>query len=95
MQKPLSPYAGMLNAANEQYHGVCSINQNGEIAHAHKLAEIAIREQLVSTEQQAVAWANQEIQRLHANIQGDKIHRVARDELREEVRQQQGWVLQP
>jgi hypothetical protein len=94
MQKPLSPYAGMLNAANEQYHGVCSINQHGEINHAHKLAEIAMREQLVSTEQQAVAWANQEIQRLHANIEGDKIHRTARDELRAEA-QQPEWVFQP
>lgn len=84
MSHPLSPYAGMMNAGLQQYHGIRSINEHGEIEHARKLAEIAMREEIVSTQREAVAWANHEIERLYANLEKTDVHQVARAELKAE-----------
>lgn len=86
MKQKLPPYAGMMNAGLEQYHGIRSLNEHGEIEHARKLAEIALREERVSTQREAVAWANHEIERLHANLDKTDVHQVARAELKEEAR---------
>jgi hypothetical protein len=94
MKENLPPYAGMMNAGLEQYHGVCSLNEYGEIAHARKLAEIALREELVTTEREAVVWANHEVQRLHVILEKTKVHRMARTELKAEA-QQGDWSFQP
>jgi hypothetical protein len=95
MTEKMPPYTGMMNAGHEQYHGVCSLNEHGEITHARKLAEVALREKLVNTEQEAVAWANHEIGKLHSNIKKSKVHRIARMELRAEAKQQGEWSFQP
>lgn len=84
MAQHTSPYQGMLPAANDHYHGARSINEFGAIAHANKLAEIYLRERQVASEEEAVALANHEVQRLKKNSEGYQVNRLARQELRAE-----------
>lgn len=87
MAKHTSPYVGMFTAGNDHYHGMRSVNEFGAIAHAGKLAQVYLREGKASTEEEAVLLANKEVQRLRWNVEGFQAHRVARDELREELKQ--------
>lgn len=84
MAQHISPYEGMLPAANDHYHGSRSINEFGAIAHANKLAEIYLREGQVASEEDAVALANHEVQRLKKNSERYQVNRLARQELRAE-----------
>ncbi|MCY1394935.1 hypothetical protein D9M71_98630 [compost metagenome] len=86
MAQHTSPYQGMLTAANDHYHGARSINEFGAIAHANKLAEIYLREGQVASEEEAVALASHEVQRLMKNSEGYQANRLARQELRAERR---------
>ncbi len=87
MSKHISPYTGMYTSANDHYHGMRSIHEFGAIAHASKLAQVYLREGQASNEKEAVLLANKEIQRLHDNTEGFQAHRMARDELRDELQQ--------
>lgn len=86
MAQHTSPYQGMLPAANDHYHGAKSIDEFGAIAHANKLAEIYLRDGLAASEEDAVALANHEVQRLKRNPEGYQVNRLARQELRAERR---------
>ena len=79
-----SPYTGMLSSANDHYHGMKSINENGAIDHARKLAQIYLREGKASSPGEAVSLANRELQRLEENHRGEQINRQARAELESE-----------
>lgn len=84
MSCPKSAYSGMFNSANDHYHGVKSINENGVIDHARKLAQIYLREGKATSPQEAVSFASREIQRLEENSCGEQINRQARMELEAE-----------
>ncbi|MEH6500307.1 MAG: hypothetical protein V7751_13030 [Pseudoalteromonas distincta] len=84
MSPKKSPYTGMLSSANDHYHGVRSINENGAIDHARKLAQIYLREGKATSSQEAVSLANREVQRLEENSRGEQINRQARIELETE-----------
>ncbi|MCQ2991894.1 hypothetical protein NLO72_22065 [Pseudomonas tremae] len=51
-----SPYPGMLSSANDHYHGMKSIIENGEIDHARKLAQIYLRQGIALSPGDAVSW---------------------------------------
>uniref|UniRef100_UPI00048E7C2C hypothetical protein n=1 Tax=Halopseudomonas pelagia TaxID=553151 RepID=UPI00048E7C2C len=61
-----------------------SINENGAIDHARKLAQIYLREGKATSSQEAVSLANREVQRLEENSRGEQINRQARIELETE-----------
>ena len=84
MSTEKSPYTGMLNSAKDHYHGMKSINENGAIEHARKLAQIYLREGKASSPGEAVSLANRELQRLEENHRGEHINRQARAELKAE-----------
>ncbi len=81
--KPNS-YAGIYTAGNNHYHGVKSIEEYGALAHAHRLAQILLREGKVASEEEALSLSNFEVQRLRWNLEGFQGNRLARDEMRRE-----------
>lgn len=87
MSKKSSAYQGIYTAGNNHYHGAKSIEENGALAHANKLARVLLREKKVSTEEEALSLANFEVQRLRWNIEGFQGNRIAREELRRERQQ--------
>ncbi len=74
-------YRGIYTAGNNHYHGIKSVNENGALAHAHKLALILLREGRVCSEVEALEIANFEVQRLRWNLDGFQGNRMAREEL--------------
>lgn len=77
-------YQGIYTAGNNHYNGVKSVDENGALAHANKLAHILLREGKVASEEEALSLSNFEVQRLRWNIEGFQGNRMAREELRRE-----------
>lgn len=73
---------GFFAAGNNQYHGVESVKEFGVLDHANQIARILLRDHKVSTEEDALAAAYVEIQRMRWAAHGYQVHRLARDELR-------------
>lgn len=84
MTQKSNRYAGIYTAGNNHYHGVKSIEEYGALAHAHKLAQILLREGKVACEEEALSLSNFEVQRLRWNLDGFQGNRLARDEMRRE-----------
>lgn len=86
MSNNKSPYAGLLNAGNDQYNGLKSVEEHGALAHANGLAIVFLREGKAATETEALAMANHEIQRLAWYAEGLQPHRTVRKELAAETK---------
>lgn len=82
MAKKQSPYEGMYTAANNHYHGMKSVQEHGAIDHTYQLARVFLREGIARTQEEAVAMAYYEVQRLQWNVDGIQVNRMARNELR-------------
>lgn len=82
MTTPKNPYRGLYTAGNNHYHGVKSIAEFGAIAHANSLATVLVEGGKAATEEEALAMANFEIQRLKWSDEGFQGNRIARDKLR-------------
>lgn len=83
-------YRGIFTAGNNHFHGVKSLEENGALAHANKLAHILLREGKVASEEEALSISNFEVQRLRWNLEGFQGNRMAREELRREREEQLG-----
>jgi hypothetical protein len=73
---------GMLNAANDTYHGAKSLEENGAIAHAAAYARVLMSEGKATTEDEALLMANHEVQRIRSNMRGEQLNRAVRMALR-------------
>ena len=73
---------GFFAAGNNQYHGVESVKEFGVLEHAHQVALLLMRDRKVSTEEDALAAANFEVQRMRWAAEGYQVNRLAREELR-------------
>lgn len=82
MAKKQSPYEGMYTAANNHYHGMKSVQEHGAIDHTYQLARVFLHEGIARTQEEAVAMAYYEVQRLQWNVDGFQVNRMARNELR-------------
>lgn len=73
---------GMLNAANDTYHGAKSLDENGAIEHAAAYARALLSEGKATTEDEALVMANHEVQRIRGSMQGEQLNRAVRMALR-------------
>lgn len=73
---------GMLNAANDTYHGAKSLDENGAIEHAAAYARALLNEGKAANEDEAVVMANHEVQRIRGSMQGEQLNRAVRMALR-------------
>lgn len=78
MSKRLKQFASLPAATLDHHHGLCSLNQNGAIAHAKALAEVFIQLGEATTEMQAVALAQAEIASTERIARGVLVNRIAR-----------------
>jgi hypothetical protein len=77
--KKLGPaHRSLMTAANDQYHGVASINEYGEISHAHALAQVLLDSGEATTQAQAVQLAACELIHVIRIARGEMINRKAR-----------------
>ncbi|WP_058897112.1 hypothetical protein [Herbaspirillum rubrisubalbicans] len=75
---------GVLTAANDTYHGLQSLKENGAIAHASAYARVLMLRGNAKCEDEALARAHHEVQRLRSHMDGEQMHREARMALRSE-----------
>lgn len=73
---------GVLTAANDTYHGVKSLEENGAIAHSAAYARVLVAEGKAKNEDDALVMANQEVQRLRGSMDGEQLNRAVRMALR-------------
>jgi hypothetical protein len=73
---------GVLNAANDTYHGVKSLEENGAIEHAAAYARLLMSEGKAKNEDAALTMANQEVQRIRGSMNGEQLNRAVRMALR-------------
>lgn len=73
---------GVLNAANDTYHGAQSIKENGAIPHAAAYAKALMVAGKAQTQEEAVAMANHEVQRIRGCMAGEQLNREVRLKLR-------------
>ena len=73
---------GFFAAGNNQYHGIESTREFGILDHAHQVARILLRDQKVTTEEEALAAANLTVKSLRWATEAYQVNRLARDELR-------------
>ncbi len=80
MTKP-SPYASMMPAAKNQYHGIASVNKFGAIQHGHAIAQCLVARGDAPTELDALVQATHMVQQLEAVSQGALLHKEAHERL--------------
>jgi hypothetical protein len=73
---------GVLAAANDTYHGVKSLEENGAIAHASAYARLLLSEGKAKNEGDALTMASQEVQRIRGSLDGEQLNRAVRMALR-------------
>ncbi|MBM5572543.1 MULTISPECIES: hypothetical protein [Deefgea] len=75
---------GVITGANDTYHGIQSLNENGAIKHSAEYARQLVTTGKAKSEDEALQMANQEIQRLRACLAGEQLNRSVRMALRAE-----------
>jgi hypothetical protein len=76
-----SPYGSSMNAALEHYHAVCSLNKHGVIAHTGALAKQILASDRSLDEWQALDIARAQVRAVRQAVDGQRLHRQARDAL--------------
>lgn len=74
----------VITGANDTYHGIKSLEQNGAIAHATTYARLLVAQDKAKSETEALQMAYQEVQRLRGILDGEQFNREVRHALREQ-----------
>lgn len=78
-KKPLGPaHRSLMTAANDQYHAVVSVNDHGEINHAHAVAQVFLESGAATSPAQAVQMAAEELAHTTRIVRGEMVNRKAR-----------------
>ena len=75
---------GVLTGANDTYHGIKSLKENGAINHAAAYARLLVTTGKAKNEDDALVMANQEVQRIRGSMEGEQLNRAVRMTLRPE-----------
>jgi hypothetical protein len=73
---------GVITGANDTYHGIKSLEENGAINHAAAYARMLVVEGKAKSEDEALLMANQEVQRIRGCMEGEQLNRAVRMALR-------------
>lgn len=73
---------GVIAGANDTYHGIKSLEENGAINHAAAYARLLVTQGKAKNEDDALLMANQEVQRIRGSMEGEQLNRAVRMALR-------------
>ncbi|HEY0491508.1 MAG TPA: hypothetical protein VGD30_18510 [Telluria sp.] len=73
---------GVITGANDTYHGIKSLEENGAINHAAAYARVLVADGKAKNEDDALLMANQEVQRIRGSLKGEQLNRAVRMALR-------------
>jgi hypothetical protein len=72
----------VITGANDTYHGIKSLEENGPINHAAAYARLLVAHGKAKNEDDALLMANQEVQRIRGSMEGEQLNRAVRMALR-------------